>query len=46
VRIRRLSLYTPTLEDAFIAITGHGIRPEEASSRDHIRRQVRMRGRG
>jgi ABC-2 type transport system ATP-binding protein len=45
VRIRRLWLHTPTLEDAFIALTGHGIRPEEASNRDHIRRQVKMRRR-
>jgi ABC-2 type transport system ATP-binding protein len=45
VRVRRLALHAPTLEDAFIALTGHGIRPEEASSRDHIRRQVKMRRR-
>jgi len=45
IRVRRLALQAPTLEDAFIALTGHGIRPEEASGRDHLRRQVKMRKR-
>lgn len=34
-----------TLEDAFIALTGHGIRDEEASSADHMRRMARVWGR-
>ena len=45
VELRRLSLQKPTLEDAFIALTGHSIRPDEASSRDVLRRMVRMRRR-
>jgi ABC-2 type transport system ATP-binding protein len=45
VPIRRLSMHKPTLEDAFIALTGHSIRPDEASSRDQLRRMVRMRKR-
>jgi len=45
VELQRLSLQKPTLEDAFIALTGHSIRPDEASSRDVLRRMVRMRRR-
>jgi ABC-2 type transport system ATP-binding protein len=45
VELRRLSLQKPTLEDAFITLTGHSIRPDEASSRDVLRRMVRMRRR-
>ena len=45
VRLRRLSLVKPTLEDAFIALTGHSIRPDEASSKDSLRQNVRMRRR-
>ncbi len=45
VELRRLSLLKPTLEDAFIALTGHSIRPDEASSKDVLRRMVRMRRR-
>jgi ABC-2 type transport system ATP-binding protein len=45
VPLRRLSLVKPTLEDAFIALTGHSIRPDEASSRDALRRMVKMRRR-
>jgi ABC-2 type transport system ATP-binding protein len=45
VELRRLSLQKPTLEDAFIALTGHSIRPDEASNRDVLRRMVRMRRR-
>ncbi len=45
VEIQRLSLLKPTLEDAFIALTGHSIRPDEASRRDVLRRMVRMRRR-
>jgi ABC-2 type transport system ATP-binding protein len=42
VPIRSLTLKRPTLEDAFIALTGHGIRPEEASARDVMRGVVRQ----
>ena len=45
VALQRLSLQKPTLEDAFIVLTGHSIRPDEASSRDQLRRTVRMRRR-
>ena len=45
VELKRLSLQKPTLEDAFIALTGHSIRPDEASSHDLLRRMVRMRRR-
>jgi ABC-2 type transport system ATP-binding protein len=45
VELRSLSLQKPTLEDAFIALTGHSIRPDEASTRDVLRRMVRMRRR-
>jgi ABC-2 type transport system ATP-binding protein len=34
-----------TLEDAFIALTGHGIRDEEASAVDNMRRMARVWGR-
>ena len=45
VPILRLVLRKPTLEDAFIALTGHGIRAEEAGARDVLRRAAKMRGR-
>jgi ABC-2 type transport system ATP-binding protein len=45
VEVRTLALHKPTLEDAFIALTGHGIRGDEAGTRDIMRRQMRMRGR-
>jgi ABC-2 type transport system ATP-binding protein len=34
-----------TLEDAFLKLTGHAIREEEATSRDHMRRMARAWGR-
>ena len=34
-----------SLEDAFIALTGHGIREEEGSSADRMRRMARVWGR-
>ena len=34
-----------SLEDAFIALTGHGIREEEGSSSDRMRRMARVWGR-
>jgi ABC-2 type transport system ATP-binding protein len=45
VELRRLNLHKPTLEDAFIALTGRSIRPDEAGARDVLRRMVRMRRR-
>jgi ABC-2 type transport system ATP-binding protein len=35
-----------TLEDAFIKLTGHAIRADEASATDELRSQARMWGRG
>jgi ABC-2 type transport system ATP-binding protein len=35
-----------SLEDAFIALTGHAIRDEEASTADHMRRVRKILGRG
>jgi len=37
--------HSATLEDAFIALTGHGIRDEEASAVDNMRRMARVWGR-
>jgi ABC-2 type transport system ATP-binding protein len=45
VAIRAMSIRQPTLEDAFVALTGRNIRPEEASDRDKLRRVIRGRGR-
>jgi ABC-2 type transport system ATP-binding protein len=45
IELRSLSLQKPTLEDAFISLTGHSIRHDEASTRDVLRRMVRMRRR-
>jgi len=36
---------TKTLEEAFLKLTGKGIREEEASARDKLRSHVRLRGR-
>lgn len=45
VEIRSMMLRKPTLEDAFIALTGHGIRPEEGTAKDRLRRLVQTRRR-
>jgi len=45
VEIRSFTVSKPTLEDAFIALTGHGIRPEEASAREVLRGAARRHGR-
>jgi ABC-2 type transport system ATP-binding protein len=45
VEIRSLMLRKPTLEDAFLALTGRAIRPDEAQGIDALRRVVKMRGR-
>jgi ABC-2 type transport system ATP-binding protein len=45
VPIRGLQVRQPTLEDAFVALTGRNIRPEAASDRDKLRGAARRRGR-
>jgi ABC-2 type transport system ATP-binding protein len=45
VELRALVLKKPTLEDAFIALTGRAIREEEAGAADVLRRSARARGR-
>jgi len=42
--IDSLELRKPTLDDVFLHLTGRAIRAEEASSRDKMRQQMRMRG--
>jgi ABC-2 type transport system ATP-binding protein len=34
-----------SLEEAFLKLTGHGIREERATSKDHMRQRRRMMGR-
>ena len=36
---------TPTLEDAFINLTGHAIRDEDAGPVEHLRQRARAWGR-
>ncbi|HVY46458.1 MAG TPA: ABC transporter ATP-binding protein [Minicystis sp.] len=45
VRLRDLSIRKPTLEDAFIAMTGRAIRDDGADARDALRADVRARRR-
>jgi ABC-2 type transport system ATP-binding protein len=45
VALRELKVRKPTLEDAFIALTGRAIRTEEAGARDVLRSAVRARRR-
>jgi ABC-2 type transport system ATP-binding protein len=45
VALRELSVRKPTLEDAFIALTGRDIRAETADARDLLRRDTRARRR-
>ena len=45
VPLKELKIRKPTLEDAFIALTGHAIRAEEAGARDVLRGAVRARRR-
>lgn len=40
--VQSVSLRQPTLEDVFIKLTGHAIREEEASAKDHMRTMQRM----
>ena len=42
VAVKSVSLRRPTLEDVFIKLTGHAIREEEASAKDHLKTRVRM----
>jgi ABC-2 type transport system ATP-binding protein len=45
VAIRGLAVRQPTLEDAFVLLTGNQIRPEAASDRDRLRGAALRRGR-
>lgn len=40
-----LALGKPALEDVFVHLTGSAIRDEEASTRDHVRGEIKRRGR-
>jgi ABC-2 type transport system ATP-binding protein len=46
VPLRELQIRKPTLEDAFIALTGRAIREEEADAKEILRGLVRARRRG
>jgi ABC-2 type transport system ATP-binding protein len=46
LKVERVNLRRPTLEDVFIKLTGHAIREEEASTKDRMRMRARMHGRG
>ena len=43
-RINSINLRRPTLDDVFMKLTGHEIRKEEASAKDRMKSQMRMRG--
>jgi len=44
-KIDAIELRKPTLDDVFLHFTGHAIREEEASDKEHMRQQGRMRRR-
>lgn len=44
-KIDSIELRKPTLDDVFLYMTGRAIREEEASDKDHMRQQMRMRRR-
>lgn len=44
-KIDAIELRKPTLDDVFLHFTGRAIREEEASAKEHMRRQMRMRRR-
>jgi len=44
-KIDAIELRKPTLEDVFLHFTGHAIREEEASDKENMRQQMRMRRR-
>lgn len=44
-KIDSIELRKPTLDDVFLYMTGHAIREEEASDKDHMRQWMRMRRR-
>ncbi|RME59819.1 ATP-binding cassette domain-containing protein [Candidatus Parcubacteria bacterium] len=44
-RIDAVELRKPTLDDVFLALTGRTIREEEASGKEYMRQQLRIRGR-
>jgi len=43
-KIDSIELRKPTLDDVFLHLTGRKIREEEASSKDHMREHMRIRG--
>jgi len=43
-KIENISVAQPTLEDAFISLTGKSIREEALSKEDHIRRRLARSG--
>ena len=44
-KIDSIELRKPTLEDVFLKMTGRKIREEEASAKDRMRQNIRMRRR-
>jgi len=42
-KINAINLRRPTLDDAFLKLTGHEIRVEQASAKDQLKQQMRMR---
>lgn len=44
-KINAINLRRPTLDDAFLKLTGHEIRTEQASAKDQLKQHMRMRGR-
>lgn len=44
VHVDSVSLKRPSLEDVFIHYTGHSLREEESSGKDHARHEARVRG--
>jgi len=44
-KIDAIELRKPTLDDVFLYFTGRAIREEEASDKEHMRQQMRMRKR-
>jgi ABC-2 type transport system ATP-binding protein len=44
--ISSINIRRPTLDDVFLNLTGHGIRPEGADNRSLLRAKVRMKTRG
>jgi ABC-2 type transport system ATP-binding protein len=45
-KIRSIEMRRPTLDDVFLSLTGKKIREEQASGKETMRAQMRIRGRG